>query len=109
MPIWRGVCAPCSDADPDTTADPDRPGRCDCTAIGTLTWTRRALARITYLEGFLRVCSFCKKIHAGDQWIPIEEYISDHSAALFSHGLCPQCMKRHYPQYANPPSGKPQK
>lgn len=67
------------------------------------------IARITYLEGFLRVCSFCKKIHAGDQWIPIEEYISDHSAALFSHGLCPQCMKRHYPQYANPPSGKPQK
>ena len=58
--------------------------------------TRRFLKRIKYLEGFLPVCSFCKKIRVGDHWIPIEEYIRDHSEAEFTHSLCPKCMKNHY-------------
>ncbi|MCK4658829.1 MAG: hypothetical protein KAV82_04840 [Phycisphaerae bacterium] len=67
-------------------------------ATGVLLWTYRALARIHYLEGFLHVCMFCKRIHLDDEWIPIEEYISDRSEAVFSHGLCPDCKKKHYPQ-----------
>ncbi|MEW5803124.1 MAG: hypothetical protein AB1847_13585 [bacterium] len=58
------------------------------------TW--RFLKRIKYLEGFLRVCTFCKRIRVGNEWIPIEHYIQDHSEAEFSHGLCEQCMEKHY-------------
>ena len=59
-------------------------------------FTQRCLERIKLLEGFLRVCTFCKKIRVGDQWIPIDTYIQAHSETTFSHGLCPECMKKHY-------------
>lgn len=62
----------------------------------TLWWTYVALARIRFLEGFLHACMFCKKIRTGDQWIPIESYVSRHSEAVFSHTLCPECSHRHY-------------
>lgn len=65
-------------------------------AAGTLWWSYRALARIQYLEGLLRVCMFCKKINAGDEWVPVEQYIARHSEIVFSHGLCPECEERHY-------------
>jgi hypothetical protein len=61
--------------------------------------TYRHLKRIRYLEGFLPVCSYCKRIRAGEHWIPIEQYVSDHSAAYFSHGLCPDCLRREYPEF----------
>ena len=57
------------------------------------------LKRIKYLEGFLYVCSFCKKIRVGKDWIPIEEYIRDHSEAEFSHSLCPKCAEKYYGKY----------
>lgn len=65
---------------------------------GTLSWTYHALARIHYLEGFMRVCMFCKRVCAEDKWIPIEVYISDHSEAVLSHSVCPECKQKHYPQ-----------
>lgn len=58
----------------------------------------KLLGRIKYLEGFLPVCSFCKRIRIGEEWIPIEDFISNHSEAVFSHGLCPDCSKKHYPE-----------
>jgi hypothetical protein len=58
--------------------------------------TRKFLNHIRYLEGFLPVCSFCKKIRVGSEWISIENYITEHSEAEFSHGLCPECIKKHY-------------
>ncbi|RJP92466.1 MAG: hypothetical protein C4518_07390 [Desulfobacteraceae bacterium] len=58
--------------------------------------TRQLLERIQYLEGILPVCMFCKKIRKEDQWVPIENYIRDHSAAEFSHSLCPDCREEHY-------------
>ncbi len=66
-------------------------------AIGTMWWTYRAVARIRYLEGLLRVCMFCKRIDAGGEWVPIVDFVTDHSEAVFSHGLCPECRERHYP------------
>jgi len=65
-----------------------------CTFILLATW--KCLKRIKHLEGFLRVCSFCKKIRVGDEWIPIEVYIQNNSETQFSHGLCSQCMEKHY-------------
>ncbi len=58
--------------------------------------SQRLLKRIKYLEGFLTICAFCKKIHVGEDWIPIENYIHAHSAAEFSHGFCPACVEKHY-------------
>ena len=65
---------------------------------GTLSWTYRALARIHYLEGYFRVCMYCKRVYADDKWVPIEEYIIDHSEAVPSHSVCPECKLKHHPQ-----------
>jgi len=66
--------------------------------IFTITFTSKLLKHIKYLEGFLPVCSFCKRIRVNHDWIPIEDYISNRSEAVFSHGLCPRCAKEHYPE-----------
>jgi PleD family two-component response regulator len=54
-----------------------------------------ALDNIKTLKGLLPICANCKKIR-DDQgyWKQIEAYIEDHSDALFTHGLCPECVKR---------------
>lgn len=59
----------------------------------------QALEELTALRGILPVCSFCKKIRdEHDQWHAIENYITDHSQAQFSHSLCPVCVSKHYPE-----------
>jgi PAS domain S-box-containing protein len=59
-----------------------------------------ALQEVKTLSGMLPICSSCKKIR-DDQgyWNNLEIYISDHSDALFSHGICPECAERLYPEY----------
>jgi len=59
---------------------------------------RKALEEVRELSGLLPICSFCKKIR-NDQgyWQQVDEYITRHSNATFSHGICPQCMQRHFP------------
>lgn len=54
-----------------------------------------ALARVKALQGLLPICSYCKKIR-NDQnyWQQVEGYISEHSEAEFSHGICPDCYDR---------------
>ena len=66
---------------------------------------RQTLARrVQLLEGILPICMFCKKIHQPDGgWEPIEAYVSRHSAAEFSHGLCEACAREHYEKYLPPP------
>ena len=59
-----------------------------------------ALGKIKKLEGMLPICCSCKKIRDDKgAWHQIEEYISDHSEAEFTHGMCPECIKNHYPGY----------
>ena len=59
---------------------------------------RHALAEIKTLKGIIPICSSCKKIR-DDQgsWNMLELYISEHSDAEFSHGICPECAGRLYP------------
>lgn len=59
---------------------------------------RDALQNVKTLTGFLPICMFCKKIR-DDQgyWEKVEAYISAHTDARFSHGLCPDCRAEHYP------------
>ena len=72
-------------------------------AAGAAYATWRLISRIKHLEGFLSICSHCKKIRVGDAWKPVEEVISSRSEAKFTHGLCPECMKQHYGEYADAP------
>ena len=55
--------------------------------------------RIRLLEGFIPICANCKKIKSTeDQWEQIEKYITQHSLAQFSHGICPDCARQLYPE-----------
>ncbi len=59
-----------------------------------------AIQEIKVLKGILPICANCKKIR-DDQgyWRQIEQYISDHSDARFSHGICQECAKLLYPEF----------
>lgn len=54
-----------------------------------------ALDHIKRLQGILPICSYCKKVR-NDQnyWQQVESYVSEHSEARFSHGICPECLPR---------------
>jgi len=62
--------------------------------------SRQLRQRVRALEGLLPICSFCKSIRDDKQeWVRLEEYISKHSDAVISHGLCPDCAKKHYAEF----------
>lgn len=59
-----------------------------------------ALANIKRLKGLLPICASCKKVRDDKgYWQQIEAYVSEHSDAEFSHGICPDCAERLYPGY----------
>lgn len=54
-----------------------------------------ALARVTQLEGIIPICMYCKQIRDDhDSWQHLEKYFADHSDVMFSHAICPSCMKK---------------
>jgi len=54
-----------------------------------------ALTKMRRLEGTIPICLYCKKIKVVDNtWKQLENYISEHSEILFSHGICPECIER---------------
>lgn len=54
-----------------------------------------ALANVKELTGLLPICMYCKKIRDDKgYWNQLETYISEHSEALFSHGICPDCFEK---------------
>jgi DNA-binding response OmpR family regulator len=55
---------------------------------------QKALAMVKQLSGLLPICSYCKKIRRdGNYWQQLETYLSEHSEARFSHGVCPDCFE----------------
>jgi CRP/FNR family cyclic AMP-dependent transcriptional regulator len=57
---------------------------------------------IDTLGSLLPICASCKRIREGNgSWTNIEEYISRHSDTEFSHGICPECMRKLYPEFAD--------
>jgi len=61
---------------------------------------QKALKEVKQLSGFLPICSHCKQIRDDTgYWNQIESYISEHTEALFSHSICPDCAKKLYPEY----------
>ena len=61
----------------------------------------KAQQEIKTLRGIIPICTSCKKVRDDEgYWQQVETYISGHSQALFSHGVCPDCMEELYPEYA---------
>ena len=56
--------------------------------------TRRILKRLHYLEEFLRICSWCRRVCDHDQWLEMERYFNSKFATRTSHGMCPDCLKK---------------
>ncbi|MCJ7808954.1 MAG: hypothetical protein MUP26_01705 [Desulfobulbaceae bacterium] len=61
---------------------------------------QKALERVKTLSGLLPICASCKKIRDDrGYWNQIEAYIEKYSEAEFSHGICPECARKLYPEY----------
>ena len=56
--------------------------------------------KIRILEGYIPICANCKNIRSfNNNWEKLESYITKYSLAKFSHSICPDCMKKLYPQF----------
>ena len=57
-----------------------------------------ALAHVTRLQGIIPICAHCHSVRRDpENWQQLEAYVSEHSEARFSHGICPACLERHFP------------
>jgi len=66
---------------------------------------RQALEQVKTLRGIVPICSSCKKIRDDKgYWNQIEVYLGAHSDVEFSHGVCPECVRRLYGEYLDDPS-----
>lgn len=69
----------------------------------------QALAQVKTLRGLLPICSNCKRIRDDEGfWTRVESYVSEHTEAVFSHGLCPECVRALYPEEADEILKKPE-
>ncbi|TAN42475.1 MAG: PAS domain S-box protein [Nitrospirae bacterium] len=60
---------------------------------------QQALDRINTLKGLLPICAWCKKVRDDKgYWSRVEDYIEQHSNAAFTHGICPECLKKNDPE-----------
>jgi YesN/AraC family two-component response regulator len=65
-----------------------------------LTELDKRLKEIKTLQGFLPMCAWCRNIRDDKgYWKDLETYIQEHTDASFSHGICPECAKKVYPEY----------
>lgn len=63
---------------------------------------QEAMANVKTLTGLVPICSNCKKIRDDrGEWEIVEEYLTLHTGAQFSHGICPDCLRKFYPEYAD--------
>ena len=79
------------------------------TVVVLLVWfavhvvTKKLLARLHYLEEFLRVCAWCRKVSHGDEWLPVEQYFKQGFRIETSHGICPDCARKMKPEALDEP------
>ncbi|MCD4692088.1 MAG: PAS domain S-box protein [Calditrichales bacterium] len=61
---------------------------------------QNALAKVKTLRGLIPICASCKKVRDDEgYWHQVETYVHEHSEAEFTHGLCPECAKKLYPEF----------
>jgi PAS domain S-box-containing protein len=64
-----------------------------------ITKLQEALSKIKTLSGLLPICAWCKKVHDDKgYWKKVETYVEEHSDASFTHGICPECLKKVSPE-----------
>jgi hypothetical protein len=63
-------------------------------AIPVMTLTKRLVSRLYYLEGFLRICSWCKRLEHNDEWVPLEKFFESKFQTETSHGMCQACFDK---------------
>ncbi len=56
--------------------------------------TRRLMGRVRYLEGFMRVCAWCRRIHCKGQWMRLEKFMQERFDTRATHGICPECLRK---------------
>lgn len=70
------------------------------TALITAVWALsgweiyRLVSRLSYLESFLHICAWCRKIEHDDKWMTIEAHLANQTGNKVSHGICPDCAKK---------------
>lgn len=65
---------------------------------GLILELQHTIDEVKTLKGIIPICASCKKIRDDSgYWQQVEEYVKNHSDAEFSHGLCPECVKKLYP------------
>jgi DNA-binding NarL/FixJ family response regulator len=71
---------------------------------------QNALAQVKQLSGLLPICASCKSIRDDrGYWQQLESYLDEHSELTFTHGICPACARKLYPELYNDQEGKPGK
>jgi len=60
-------------------------------AVPVIVLTQRLGARLHYLEDFLRLCAWCRRLSIDDEWVPIEGFLQRKFDTRASHGICPTC------------------
>ena len=63
-------------------------------AVPVVLLTARLLRRLFYLESFVRICAWCRKINVDDRWMLLEEYLASVSDVECSHGICADCSRK---------------
>jgi len=56
--------------------------------------TRRLLSHMRYLEGFFKVCSWCRRVEYKGRWMPVEEFFRQGFDTPTSHGICRACLTK---------------
>lgn len=59
--------------------------------IPVIVSVRRLVKRLRYLEDFVRVCAWCRKVHYNDRWVSTEDYFNQAMKIQSSHSICPAC------------------
>jgi PAS domain S-box-containing protein len=66
---------------------------------------QESLAKVNTLSGLLPICAWCKKLRDDEgYWKSVEDYVSEHTGAEFTHGMCPECQSKYLAE--NSPQGK---
>lgn len=70
------------------------------------TQLEHTLAEVKTLQGLMPICAWCKKIRDDEGlWTQIEQYVTEHTDAKFTHGLCPECAKTQLAEFRSGKKG----
>ena len=56
--------------------------------------TRRLFSRVRHLEGFLKVCAWCRRVGSNGRWVPLETFFDEKLDTRTSHSICEDCLRK---------------